>query len=74
MASRILGLVREQVLAHAFGASHQMDFPSRNHAQKAKQPAISKTAAPKKARIVVMLRLRATFYRVIGLGLADRKT
>lgn len=25
MASRILGLVREQVLAHAFGASHQMD-------------------------------------------------
>jgi len=25
MASRLLGLVREQVLAHAFGASHQMD-------------------------------------------------
>ena len=25
MASRVLGLVREQVLAHAFGASHQMD-------------------------------------------------
>lgn len=25
MASRILGLVREQVIAHAFGASHQMD-------------------------------------------------
>jgi putative peptidoglycan lipid II flippase len=25
MASRILGLIREQVLAHAFGAGHQMD-------------------------------------------------
>ncbi len=25
MASRVLGLIREQVLAHVFGASHQMD-------------------------------------------------
>src|SRR3546814_20212562 len=27
------------------GASHQIDFPSRNHAQNAKHPAISKNAA-----------------------------